>query len=174
MKKIEDAHKAIQTLIHLATKLPLNRVIKSRQGQNLPRGNSCFYKLTPLRTIGAPYKLDTPIAAVDCDIEDWEDKEQILYQKMLMTASVHFYGSDAPDNCMKLKRCNHLHSISGHLYQNNIQWSGAGMPNDLSELLEAKIQQRFHIDINFVVDAESDSEIILMAHSIRYEMDDDN
>ena len=171
--KIKDLHKAIQTMISLATGLPMNRVIKAGQGKPLPKGNSCFYKVTPVRTMGAPYKMGVPIVAIDCTIPGWEDKEETLYQKMLLNVSVHFYGDAAPDNVMSLKRCNHRHKVSRHLFASRLQWSGAGVPNDLSELVSGEIEQRFHIDINLVIDTESDSEVILMAHSIRLQMDDE-
>ena len=172
MKALADLNKPVQVMIKLATGLPLNRVIKSGQDKPLPKGNSCFYKLTAVRTIGAPFKLDTPVDATETTLEDWKDKEEVLFQKLLVNASLHFYGDKANDNALIMKRCNHRHGISRHLFDSKIQWSGAGNPDDLSDLIQGETQQRFHLDINLVVDVESTPELILMAHSVRFTFDD--
>lgn len=172
MIKLDEIDKPFQELIHKATGLPLNRVLKANQGKNLPRDACCFYNVQPLMPQGAPRAFSEEVDAKDCDLPNWKDLDTTTIQRVKVRVSCNFYRYPAEDYAWMLSRCNYRQPVSDHLMLNEIQWGGSSTPNNLTALAQGEYDQRYQVDINLVVEGKV-KDIILKAASIGWKIEDE-
>jgi len=173
MLDIEELNKPIQLLIHYATGLPLNRILKGNQAESSPRDLFCTYTAQPEGVKYAPSMNQKLVPAQDCDIPNWEDVEVEYVQAVKVRVSIQFFRDGAKDAAWKMGHSNWRNSVSEHLLRNELWWSGASTPNNLTDLEQAEFRQRYQLDVRLVV-AGRIKEIILVANSIAGNIDDEN
>ena len=172
MFKIEELNKPFQLLIHYATELPLNRILEANQGKPSPRDSFCTYRIMPTGTQGAPRRSQSYVPAQDCDIPNWEDSEETTIQRVKVRVGVQFFRDGAKDYSWMMHKCNYRNSVSEHLLRNEMQWSGATTPNNLTDLDQAEYRQRYQLDVNLIVEGKI-KDLVLMARSIGWKIDDE-
>lgn len=172
MFDITELNKPFQTLINLATGLPMNRILMANQAQESPRDAFCTYNIEPSGTQGAPRTTQELVDAVDCDIQDWKDAEVTTIQRVKLRVSVQFFRDGARNSAWLMHKCNYRSSVSEHLLRNELQWSGASTPNNLTDLEQAEYRQRYQLDINLIAEGKV-KDLVLLAHSIGWNVDDE-
>lgn len=172
MIDLDQVDKPFQELIHLATGLPMNRIIKANQSKNLPRDPCCLYNVQPSLPQGAPRKSQVEVDAEDCDIPNWKDFDVTTIQRVRVRVSCNFYRYPAEDYAWKLPNCNWRQPISDHLLINQMQWNGTSTPNNLTALVQGEYDQRYQVDVNLVVEGEV-KDLVLQAASIGWHIEDE-
>ena len=172
MYNIEELNKPFQLLIHYATGLPLNRILVANQAKTSPNDLFCTYNIEPSGTQGAPRRERILVKAKDCDIPDWEDMEETTIQRVKLRVSVQFFSDGARDAAWKMQKCNFRSSVSEHLLRNEMQWSGATSPSNLTDLEQAGYRQRYQLDVNLIAEGKI-KDLVLLANSISWQIDDE-
>lgn len=172
MFDIIELNKPFQRLINLATGIPLDRIIPANQGKTSPRDLFCTYNIQPVGTQGAPRRENALVPAEDCDIPNWMDTEETTIQRVKVRVSTQFFRDGAKDAVWKMHKCNWRSQVSSHLLLNEMQWSGASTPNNLTDLEQAEYRQRYQLDVNLIIEGKV-KDLILLAHSIGWNIDDE-
>ena len=171
MNSIQELYRPFQELIHLATGLPLKRIIVADQAKGSPKNDPfCTFKVVVTGTQGAPRTIQTLVAAEDTNLFGHQDADVTTVQRVKIRVSVNIFRQGAMDAAWKLEKCNYRQPIEAHLLEHQIQWSKTSPVLDLTDLEQTQYRQRAHIDLNLIVEGKT-MDRVLIADSIETNVD---
>lgn len=171
IEAVSELHTAFQQLVKVATGVPV--VILANQGRDAPTGLHATYNPVPVRAIGAPRRSRIDVPAVDCDVPDWTDIEEITISQMKFMLSVNLFNEGAKDAAWKLHNANFRYSVRQVLWVNQMGWRGCSEVRNLTSLMQASLQPRYQVDMHLVVET-SVSDLILRAAGFSFEIYDES
>lgn len=174
MKSINDILPPLQEIISIASGVPKNRVILGNQGHGAPAGNDPYisYLPTPLRVYGRPQssalKDVDPIEAYDKSLDSlidggWKDFNQTLSTNWVIMVSITVFNEGADTIAMKLPFATSRNDILALAKKSNISIRQASNIRNLSGLMQAGVQPRYNLDVEFWAKLDIDIDILRAA-----------
>ena len=150
---ITDLNAAAVTLVKAVTKLA--KVIHAGQDKSPPTGLYGTVKVIPVKAIGHTRKERTSTPAEEeGPTVDWTDYAEQTITQMHVILSVNCIGSGSRDAIAKVYNADYREPVRKILTDNSITWIGSSDVRDLTGIYQAKIQQRYQVDINVVVETQ--------------------
>lgn len=175
MKSIDDILPALQEIISIASGVPMQRVILGNQGHGAPAGNDPYisYLPTPLRAYGRPHSSDlkdvAPIEDYDKSLDSlidggWVDFNQTLSTNWIIMVSITVFNEGADTIAMKLPFATSRNDILTIAKKSEISIRQSSDVRNLSGLMQAGIQPRYNLDVEFWARLDVNIDILRAAH----------
>ncbi|EMB4322229.1 hypothetical protein RJ492_001201 [Pluralibacter gergoviae] len=160
MKALDELLDVFRELVSITTGVPLDRVILADQGRSAPAGLEVYatYNPIPIRAYGQVRRtreLSAPAEQSDPALgSDWQDMQETACSSLEITLSTNFFNEGAVHAAMMLQNANFRSPVSEFLFSHQIAWRYTGNLQNLTSLMQAGLQPRFHADIHLFIDHE--------------------
>ena len=160
----------LREVVSIATELPLNLILQSKQDEPKPKGDCCIANIRTVGVVGTPRHVDVEVAAANTSLEGWTDLKRTLVQKTQLVLTLNFFGPNAEMNAQRMMRCNYIPTVSQLLYRHSIGWRSTSNPLSLSTPIEGKTENRYVIDITVMVDIYTREFDVQLTHGVQYDV----
>lgn len=158
METLDELHGTLQTLVSMASGVPLGSVILANQGRPALNGLHATFNPIPIRAYGQVRRKREYIAPIEEHDpalgSDWQDLREMACTSMEVLLSVNFYNEGAANAAMRLHNANFRAPVSEFLFRNQIAWRYVGNNRNLAGLMQASVQPRYQADIHLFIEHE--------------------
>jgi len=157
---LDDLYVDLQRIVSLASGVPLSRTILAEQGRPAPEPEDelyATYNPIPVRAVGQPRQELSLVDATEDFNEtllgaDWQDFEQTVISQLELMVSINFFNDGARDSAWRMHNANHSWSVTDALWAAEIGWRYCSDVRNMTDLLQAGLQQRYQVDLNLYVE----------------------
>lgn len=170
MQSVDELLDFFSDLVEAASGVP--NAILADQGRDPPEGLYATYNPTPVRAYGHPKRVRSDAATQEpVNIPNWSDIDDTVVTTLEFMLSCNFFNEGARDAAWKMPNANFRNSIQKILYENKVAWRYCSEIKNLTDLLQAGLQPRYHVDVFMFVEGES-SEVVLKAAAFNINVTD--
>lgn len=174
MDSLSSLYVALQGLISVASGINRDRVVLADQGRPGLPGLEVYatYKPVPVRAYGFPNRERALTPAINTVLPNHLDFSEKTRTQLELSLSCNFLNSGAQEAAWKIHNANFRSVVMEYLYTYKIGWRYASNPRDLTNLLQAGLQQRYQIDVQLFVETEI-TDVVLRANGFSIEVVDE-
>lgn len=162
MESVSDVIDTFQSIVQQASGVPL--AILADQGREAPSGLYATYNPVVVRAVGHPRKSrsDSP-PHEPTDLTGWTDFDEAVVSQMDLMLSCNFFNEGARDAAWRMHNANFRYSLQSYLHENSIAWRYCGEVKNLTSVLQAGLQPRFHVDCMLYIEGEVSGAVLRAA-----------